>query len=762
MAQSTHDSEVTFRLLESLTNEDIPESEQNTKLYEKYNKLQELVYQELLSLTEETPYPRKYETYDRIQELLQTVRLHMLVSELTDKRILGFYHPTNAQLTEIWKKWLTNALPDTLSEKPLWQRLLVKIAPKSQGYNSILYGVPTLIVPAGQKVPNTISAISIGEKRIDLTQDDYVEMLCQDRKAIEAEDRVDLSSLAHLLIVSSDQISDKQSVLIVPSRCNANSKYFSALLGLIDTLVQCDKKIQLDKLSWLEGSNVKHIISWGKDVELLSKRLHLRHFAPDCTITESFPQIDTKKETKACHNANHGLVLQSIISEVLWYLGIQRHSLNERLATINPDTLDEQATGIVKEIKEEVAKQLDASDSLCKRYLALMTEMDEHLKQIAEAQQNSEAAAAHNDHAISSYGLLGHMFRMCVFYGIVEQQSHKETMQTVRKLQESCSQAADGRLANIIANDFFKKPSSSDELNALKTTISQEPFISRLKLRHRQELSLDDAACGALVQALPQPRTPEEERILGIHLKQNGKDKQARKALYSALTQGDQEAGEAFLEYFGQEEKTQQNAALFGVAQAALLIGKNKLDLWEKHQSDTALFAETLKFLNIAAAGGAPAYSCLCDLWYSEGVRLLAANGEEDENMKAAFRACLLNASSMSRTGKKRYERMGTAAYHLKQYSEAKEYLEKADTADAHALLGKMYENGTGMAQDRDTALKEYEKAMELGHTQAKVDYDRLFAALQAEKEAKEASERSSYSASSYYSGYYSYYSGGW
>ena len=73
-----------------------------------------------------------------------------------------------------------------------------------------------------------------------------------------------------------------------------------------------------------------------------------------------------------------------------------------------------------------------------------------------------------------------------------------------------------------------------------------------------------------------------------------------------------------------------------------------------------------------------------------------------------------------------------------------------------------MYEQGLGTAKNRVTALKMYEKAMQLGSPEARVNYDRLFAEIEAEKKSKEESKNANYSSSSYTSGYHSYYSGWW
>ena len=64
MSEAIHDPDVLFRLLSHLTDEDLPENEIDSQLYDELNALQGLVNRELLDLLEKTTFPRKYEIID--------------------------------------------------------------------------------------------------------------------------------------------------------------------------------------------------------------------------------------------------------------------------------------------------------------------------------------------------------------------------------------------------------------------------------------------------------------------------------------------------------------------------------------------------------------------------------------------------------------------------------------------------------------------------------------------------------------------------
>ena len=740
MSEAIHDPDVLFRLLSHLTDEDLPENEIDSQLYDELNALQGLVNRELLDLLEKTTFPRKYEIIDHVGELLLSVRLRMMIPELIDKYIVGFYHPGKT-----FRNWI-------------WNRYLKEVFPEYQyGKTPILTGIPTLLVhDSGSELK--IYALSAGEKRVELSNDEYMEMLYRDKAKADSDDHVEISSVAHLILLKSRHISPSQDILVLPRGCDEQGKYYQTALGLIDTLALSDVNIRYDDLNEiLYDTNVKYVV--GPNTYLSGKTLRLKHFSPLYITAKTSQELDDilAKNTAPCHNFNNHIVLESIISELFWYLGNERHFLNMRLEHINADLLNQNAkvSALVKSMKKAVLEQLDRSDQICKNLRSLLSEMNEHLQAIEELR--GQDGKQINEHTLTNDDLSGHLFKMCVFYG---ETWYSDRTQAVRDLQSYCRKHGDRLIADIIVNDYFNQTSSTDALEYLKHYDSLNPYIGRLRLRHKEALQLNVDACGEIIALLPSPHTPEEQRLYGQYLYQNGNVDQARIELYSALAQGDNEAGCLFLKHFAGSTSIREDVALFGSAEAALQIGKDKSERWNRQPQSEQLFTEAIKFLNIAAAGGMEeAYFLLSNLWYRRGKDYIASYGENGSQTIKYFRACLHAAEEIA-MDKRDYTLMGTAAFHLKEYNSAMEYLKKAETGDAHALRGYMYENGIGTAKNRSTALSQYEKAMNLGNTQARVNYDKLYAELAAEKKKKEESENQSYSSYTYYSGYYSYYSG--
>ncbi|MCH5260584.1 MAG: hypothetical protein J1F18_12560 [Lachnospiraceae bacterium] len=740
MSEAQHDPKELFKMLSRLTNEDIPK---DSDLYDHLNALQGLINREFLELLEETHFPRKYEIFDQVKELVLSVRLRTMIPELIDKHMVGFFQPDSKSLSRIWSRFLKKTLPEY-----------------QYGKVPILSSVPTLIVH-DEESDLKLCAFSVGEKRVELTENEYRELLYRDKEKPGSDERVELSSVAHLILIKSRYVSSTHGLLILPKECDELAKYYQTILGLIDTLVLTDPHVKnRDYLNEkLYESNIKFVYCCQVPA---GSELRLKRYAPTYITAGSFGELaeDLTKDTRIYHNINNRIVLDCIFSEIFWFLGCERQLLNTRLEQVNVDVSNENEniSALAKSMRKSVSEQLEGWDGLCKRSRTLLSDMEWHLRAIENLL--GETNASFNDHALTLDDLVGHFYRMCVFYRETQYSNHT---QSVDSLQSYCSDNGSGQLADIIADDYYGRASSSDNLEYLSSYVSLNPYIGRLRLRHRKELGLDEKTCGEIIASLLSPLTPEEQRLNGQYLYQLRKTEQARSELYAALAQGDEEAGHLMLKYFTVNTSAREDIALFGSAEAAMQVGKEKAGNWNTAPlQNTApqreqLFTEAVKFLNIAAAGGeAEAYKLLSDLWFRRGMGYMQRYGEAGVQAKNCFNACLRNAEK-SPMGSRDYTQMGTAAFHLKNYISAMEYLKKAETGDAYALLGYMYENGVGTAKNRSTALSRYEKAMNLGNTQARVSYDKLFAELEAEKKAKEESERTSYSSYTYYSGYSSY-----
>ena len=119
-------------------------------------------------------------------------------------------------------------------------------------------------------------------------------------------------------------------------------------------------------------------------------------------------------------------------------------------------------------------------------------------------------------------------------------------------------------------------------------------------------------------------------------------------------------------------------------------------------------------------------------------------------------------AAKLGATYAKINETLGFLYYDLKNYRDAINYCEKAKTAQANYLLGRIYELGLGCASDENKALKYYEKSINAGHTEAQVAYEKLNAKIEERKKKTVVQENKSYSSYTSYSGYYTSYYSGW
>ena len=845
MSNADGSADILFRLLSKLTNEDLPETESEAELRTMINTLQELTGRKLFQLLEETSYPQKYDLYRRMEELLRSVKLQMLLPEAINKYVVGFYQPNTSALRWIEREYLKGALYKSLFGKQPFSK-----------------SVPTLLTH-GEEKKAKIYALSAGEKRVELENEEYAELLYRDRQSDEDEARVELASVTNLIQISCDQIDSALAILILPDNCDSYGKYYKTLFDMIDTLVLfCGKETgenlrririsqernsggiitqsaQLESLIY--NSNVKHIIADGSGGSAMRTAAHFAELARESktvrnikqiisdglnrealqnriadlfTYTEaSYTELDTeekevsisesaseaaengaveldsndplrrqedeatesillKRFSPCCHfvyrraewkaallkafprlsNFNVSLRFRLIFSELLWHFGEERQRQQLRLTQINPDLLERSdAKKFIKKMQKELHQQLENSDALISDSLKLQTEMLNCLMQLEKRLDIDEHSDYYDFHAIAPDELLGHFYRMSVFFQEIELGKQAKE---VEKLYAFCKDHADGQISDIILNDYRAYVGSqrrkgdqvlsfSENMKHLKSYPSHDPFFLRLKIRHRDVLELSDEDCGKIISGFPPPLSPEERRMLGIYFYGQGDIEAARQELHHAMSQGNANAGELYAMYYSNE-----SAAKFGVPTAALCSGKQYMLQWEKKQNSKTLFSEAVRYLNIAAASGlAEGYAQLSELWYKSGAFHGPYEiGENEEN--SCFRACLDTAQHCPESLRNNTH-LGIAAYYLKDYLIAMEHLKKADTADSHALLGKMYENGTGAAKNVDAALKEYKRAIALGNTQLKAEYDRLYAKAQNEKKKQEKSEASDYRSTS-------------
>ena len=235
----------------------------------------------------------------------------------------------------------------------------------------------------------------------------------------------------------------------------------------------------------------------------------------------------------------------------------------------------------------------------------------------------------------------------------------------------------------------------------------------------------------------------------------------AKDEFLKSVEKGNKEAGDLIIKYCDINKNELKYLADIGVAEAAYRVALT--EYCDNNINDKNIF---LQYLTIAAAQShLGAIKLLGNMFFKEAMNFF--NDEElyGPMAKEAKKYYEL-AVSLGSKDKKTLENIGIICFDLKDYKEANEYFEKSKSAESYYHLGLMYENAYGFAEDDKKALKYYELAMNKGHNEAQVAYEKLNNKIYEAQKKNTVQDGVSYSSSSYYSGYYSsYYSGyssGW
>ena len=736
MSDSYRKPDQLFGLLAKLTDEDIPDNEREILLYNELNDLQNLVNREFFDFIKSSSYPHKYEFYDRISELLRSLRLRILFPEMIDRRVIGFYHPDSEIIS-----WLYNSFFYL------------------EGYSqlSIPESIPALIVRSDET--SEVYALSAGEKRVTLSVSEYADLLFRDSESIDYCQRIEISAVTHLLLIKSPLIPENSAIVVIPKGADRTRKYYRSIFGLIDVLVLSNLDSNDCHLAdELSESNISSLFCHN-DSQIGAAVSEMRKL-PVVTKFENLQQLNelVKDSQSQFRNFNHGIILKVYFSELFWFFSFERFFLNKRLIKINEDGLNEQeiVAEVVKSFKKEVNTQLEKSDEqfkICSGLLDSMLEKFDRIEQICCADKFE-----FNNHALNADDLSAWFYCMSFFY---TQTEYKNRVTAIRDMKSYCTEHGDVHIATIISNDSLKRDSASDDIEYLKNLVSRNQYIGRLKIRHRKELDLDWKSLAEIVLTLPPPLNNVEQLIKGCCLHHDGKNESAREEFFSSMSSGNSNAGDFFLKYFGcNDQRMLQIAALAGYGKASLVFGEQKFQEYMNDPGNDTLFHDTLKFFNIAASKmEESAYVKLFNLWKVRSQHFACVFNVKDDRCKECFSVCLKIGEKCSED-QVDFGVLGRVAFWLEKYKAAMNYLKKSKTSDTYFLRAQMYEQGLGTAKNRVTALKMYEKAMQLGSPEARVNYDRLFAEIEAEKKSKEESKNANYSSSSYTSGYHSYYSG--
>ena len=742
----SNDAKNMLGILAELMDEQSEHTDQAAHSLTLYNNIRQEINTELAAAVEQISFGKKYAVIDAANALTDAIGLYINYPELVDKYVIGFYGLDEAQVKSICSHYLESA-----SE-------FMDFSQKNPGMLSQLDGlsdtIPTIF--ANGEEHGQIRALNLAEKSVFLSKENYVRLEPGKEQAIE------LAGVLSSYYLSSPAVLEHQAILVLPGEMDRRQAYHRVLFQAMDALVVQNSMVDEQIIDLLHSGNVKLILIIGKCSK--EQELLLAQLTDDMEIerinaasmADAYKALQEPARNMATNNSANKMLMESCLCSILWHLAEQKEILTGRIAQINQDLLgdDPNLSKHIKNLQERVGDQIRNLDKCAETYYGSMQNI---LKWVEELQQlcGWQASDTVNRHVVMHIRLLELLAAECAFFKYYKKSNSNDHIRIIESLYEQAG--GHPAIARVLINDYYSRQQTPADLKEFAQYKTKSSLLMKKKLAMYQALNLSMADCIDIIHDLTLPLSPLEYRLMGTAQLEQGNPEEAKANFQQALMGGDLEAGEWLLSMC--ENNTELTfLADNGVAGAAYQCGNNIYQQEYQQTHNATLLNKAMKYLHIAAAREHPqALELLGDIWFE---RAMAG-----ESRKSSLKIALRYYTAPQRNKKQKkitLERMGIIYFEQADYQSAKQCLETAKTAQAFFLLGQMYEQGKGLAANKEQALNYYESAMNEGHSQAQVEYHRLYQEIEKEKAKVTIDSNTSYYSSSYYSGYYTSYYSGW
>ncbi len=733
----TDNTDAVFSVLSRLMDETVGEDSITEKFLGEF---EILIDEKLLPIIGKIPYENKYELVDSISSLCRDISLYLYFPELINKVVVGFHKPNISGYKTVCSQFLENRL------KPEKTSILYDQSVLSET-------VPTIFYAGSDE--QQLKCLNLAEKMVVLSDKGYLELLsCAKTK------KIDLAGLSYVFSMPSKKISNCQSYVIIPDKIDICNDYYNSVTNAIDFLGIQAKECTEESLK--NYKNLSKLFVYGrfssKNKTLVEQYCEKTNISIEYYNSLSEILTALKEEQKTTNNFCYKYCLENILYEILWYLSVRKTELEYPLTDINDNLLfkdDDKAYNCVKDLQKRYGNKIDSIMELYTEYRSVCQKLIEKVEQIQAFFGIKEDIECINRHINMECILLDLILKLSETYKGFPEADSKGRMRNYCSVYKQ--NFGRNEIVDVILNHYLGEAQSKNDLEIFSKVQIDSVFFKRKKLDLRYLLSLSNEDCAKIIFSLKVPLHSIEKRILGEYYLVQKQFQTAKTYLFEALTMGDEEAGKLIMDSLDITDQEMRQLADFGVKEAAFQIGK---ELYSQVYDDGRIGEDCLKYLHIAASKNhLDAIKLLGEISYDKYKYVDASRNPEDA--KKALHYYLIVAKN-GQTYAKINEVIGSIYYDLENYRDAIIYCEKAKTAQANYLLGRIYELGLGCASDESKALECYEKSINAGHTEAQVAYEKLNAKIEERKKKTMVQENKSYSSYTSYSGYYTSYYSGW
>lgn len=742
------------------------------------NEINLIVDEQLVPAIEEIKYENKYNIIEEIKNICKNISLYMYFPMLIGKNIVCFYQPNGNVRKGIYSRYLKNTFYLD-KELETYIKEYSNTLGKESKFNLLMDDVPMYLV--NDDAHTLVSYLNVANKSVDASYKEYISLLNHSRQQGISLTRI----LDSVYIPVIDNLGNK-AITIIPARCNKDSRYYKTICDTVDVLVIQGNEATKDIVSSFK--NVSTIFIQGKisaaNTELISlycKKKGINLILDDPLIFDALEdeQYNTKK-----NNFCYKYYIENQLYEISWYLAERKAILEENIAGINSDILfkdaDPKAGTMIKKIQVKYNDMISELSALYADYKSILDILIEKIDALQRKFGIQESADCLNNHIPMKEIMIELLAKVAETIKAFPESNAKEK---VRKYKSLCDINKDP-LADVIFDKYVNRAQMvmpiyrslirfdrnvnteipRNKINSVINKKYESDFIKRIQVQIGLNENADIQKVSKIVLSMNIELLPIEYYVLGKAQVSKKKNDEAYNNLVKAVKGGIEDAGKILMSNFNDlEDSTLEELAECGVALAAFKIGKKYVDSNDKMEADKGL-----KYLHIAAAKNfIVAIKYLGDLSYNDAIGLSdiseynyfedygERNSSEENSNDIALKYYLI-AEKKGSKDVKMFERIAKIYFNKGNYREAEGYCKKSDTAESNFCLGMIYENGMGCASNEQEAIVHYQRAINMGHMNAQVAYERLTSKIAVEKEKNTVKENTSYSSYTYYSGYYS------
>ncbi len=703
-----------YKLLSKLNDNSIKKDELDKKeILDKLDSLRFDIDNTLIPFIEKIGYYKKYEIIDKIKAIVSQISLYINFPEIIGKTVIGVVSPDD------------KALP--------------VIHHKSKSGDYCFY--------------------NIHENTAVFTKNEYDELMSNAKKY-----EINIRGLAYFLSAPDDSMTDDSVLINIPSiKKNDKNTVRTALFRLVDVLVistdgyDCinlfDHPVAIVSFDNIDNKNDKSLRDYCN--------LHNIEYHNQELNTSAINFANTLINVRCKSKISFYIRMKSLLSELLWYLAGEKNALMDKFKMLNDNLLfkDSIVEEDLKTIRNEYSEKMDNEiEKYANELKTITSNMLEKLDNIEKILGTSDK---NNDKGEDIAELIA---KLSFIYKSFPEDDSAEIIRSLGnklKDKEGYSEVAD-----VLMKYFFNEKLSKIQVQELLNINTCSVFLDHIKIDLTREYSDMEKNCTEIILKNEQYVRSKDLFLIGKYY--IDKDKLlSKKYLFAALYAGEKKAGvllwKKSKEYFELTNDEKKILADCGIGEAAFYFGEQLYKALEKNgfPQDGNDYYECIKYLNIAGAAKIiDALKLAGNIYYYE-----YSEGEANAEKIPVILKYYEVAKKCGSVDKTMHERMGELYMKNENYQTARECFEFSQTAGSCFFLGEIYKNGNGVSVDDKTALSWYEKAINAGHVQAQVEYDRLNAKIEAAKKVTTTSSNTSYYSTSYYSSsYYSYYSSysGW